>query len=478
LARQLLLVAAVGLLVGGEAEIKSQESSMPRRFYLSLTLVFTTGLFGACIGAVGDDAPFNRMQPRIINGTADTADTAVVALVSQGSEFCTGTLISSRVVVTAGHCLKDSGLTASQISVFFGNTVGGSGTSIKVSKWTAHPSYYEKSDGTPMNDVSVVVLAQDAPVSPMAWQSTALSSLVGQSVLMVGFGVTNAQTQTGNTTRRKVTQTISKQDGTFLYYGDGVSGTCQGDSGGPTLLSKSGVLTLVAVTSYGDESCVQLGANTRVDPYASFISGFLTSSTCTASCSGKKCGSDGCGGSCGTCASGSSCNSSGQCVSSCTASCSGKSCGSDGCGGSCGTCASGSSCSSSGQCVSSGGGSTTSCAHAICTAGTKLTSTCDSCATKVCASDSYCCSTAWDAQCVGEVSSICGKTCSSSGGSTGGGSSGTGSCSHAICSTGTGLTSGCSSCVTTICSADSYCCSTKWDAQCVSEVTQFCGQTC
>jgi beta-glucanase (GH16 family) len=40
--------------------------------------------------------------------------------------------------------------------------------------------------------------------------------------------------------------------------------------------------------------------------------------SCSPSCSGKVCGSDGCGGSCGTCDSGLSCNASGQCVSGST----------------------------------------------------------------------------------------------------------------------------------------------------------------
>ena len=94
----------------------------------------------------------------------------------------------------------------------------------------------------------------------------------------------------------------------------------------------------------------------------------------------------------------------------------------------------------------------------------------------MCASDSYCCSSAWDAQCVGEVASVCGQTCGGSGG--GGSGGGTDTCSHAVCSTGAKLKSGCNSCVTALCGADSYCCSTKWDAQCVSEVAQFCGQRC
>ena len=159
---------------------------------------------------------------------------------------------------------------------------------------------------------------------------------------------------------------------------------------------------------------------------------------------------------------------------SCTPSCSGKMCGDDGCGGSCGSCASGESCSA-GVCVSGGGGGGT-CVHPICSTGGKLTSSCDTCAQKVCASDSYCCATSWDSICVGEVASICGESCSGGGsGSSGGGGS---TCSHSICSTGSVLTSSCDSCAADICSQDSYCCTTKWDSQCVSEVSSICNESC
>lgn len=67
------------------------------------------------------------------------------------------------------------------------------------------------------------------------------------------------------------------------------------------------------------------------------------------------------------------------------------------------------------------GGGASTCAHAVCSAGTKLTSSCDPCVQTICAQDSYCCNTKWDAQCVGEVASICGQNTCSSGGSSGGG---------------------------------------------------------
>ena len=139
-------------------------------------------------------------------------------------------------------------------------------------------------------------------------------------------------------------------------------------------------------------------------------------------------------------------------------------------------------------------GDAAACAHALCTSGTKLASSCSPCAAKVCAADSYCCNTKWDSQCVGEVTSICQESCSgtgsssssstgassSSSGSSGTGSSssgGGGTCAHSECSAGTKLALGCDPCVTKVCAADSYCCNTKWDSQCVTEVSTSCGSS-
>jgi hypothetical protein len=124
-----------------------------------------------------------------------------------------------------------------------------------------------------------------------------------------------------------------------------------------------------------------------------------------------------------------------------------------------------------------GGGGGGTCSHSECSTGSALKSGCDSCVTSICGSDSYCCSTAWDSVCVGEVKSICGASCTGGGGGSGG-SGGGGTCAHPICSTGTKLTSSCDPCVKSICASDSYCCATKWDTICVGEVGSICGESC
>ncbi|NUQ74700.1 MAG: matrixin family metalloprotease [Polyangiaceae bacterium] len=105
------------------------------------------------------------------------------------------------------------------------------------------------------------------------------------------------------------------------------------------------------------------------------------------------------------------------------------------------------------------------CAHDKCISGSALTSGCDACVTQICAADPYCCSTSWDSQCVQEVNSICGLSCGAQ----------PAPCAHSVCTTGVKLAANCSSCATTVCAKDPYCCNTKWDGTCVNEAKSWCG---
>jgi hypothetical protein len=48
------------------------------------------------------------------------------------------------------------------------------------------------------------------------------------------------------------------------------------------------------------------------------------------------------------------------------------------------------------------------CGHSICEPGFAVSSLCDTCVTRICSADAFCCSVSWDGVCVSEVSSICG----------------------------------------------------------------------
>lgn len=114
------------------------------------------------------------------------------------------------------------------------------------------------------------------------------------------------------------------------------------------------------------------------------------------------------------------------------------------------------------------------CTHALCATGASLTPTCDPCATKLCAADPYCCTSAWDATCVGEVASICSQSCTAPPAV----DAGPTTCPHAVCATGVALPSTCEACATQVCAQDLYCCTAAWDATCVGEVSSICGQAC
>jgi|GEM_PF-2035655 len=96
----------------------------------------------------------------------------------------------------------------------------------------------------------------------------------------------------------------------------------------------------------------------------------------------------------------------------------------------------------------------------------------------VCATDDFCCTGAWDAQCVGEIEALGCGTCSSGGGGTGGSSGGSGGAPMGECCSITDEP-GCSDpgieeCV---CDIDRFCCLSAWDAQCVGEV-DLCSASC
>jgi len=57
------------------------------------------------------------------------------------------------------------------------------------------------------------------------------------------------------------------------------------------------------------------------------------------------------------------------------------------------------------------------CTHSLCEAGEPLDATCNSCAANVCQADPLCCSSQWDATCVGLVDTVCQNTRCEQGGS-------------------------------------------------------------
>jgi hypothetical protein len=214
-----------------------------------------------------------RSASFIIGGGLESGYPAVGALIEGGEAFCTGTLVSPTVFVTAAHCLE-GGSGAAGLSVFFGSDANrlSSGEVIDAAGAYPHPRY----DGWEVvNDIAVITLAEPASVTPSAIQTDPMSaSWIGRDAVFVGFGVTDAFSDRAGV-KYSVTIPITEvDDTTFTNSGRGVN-TCAGDSGGPAFYDDGGTMRLIGVTSWGDEYCEEFGVNTRVDAFMDFVQPFL-----------------------------------------------------------------------------------------------------------------------------------------------------------------------------------------------------------
>ena len=128
------------------------------------------------------------------------------------------------------------------------------------------------------------------------------------------------------------------------------------------------------------------------------------------------------------------------------------------------------------------------CDHAPCDTGGPMSGACDPCAAMVCASDAYCCTTAWDAQCVTEAGGKCGACCGNGTCNQGedckscpaacGACPPVAACAHDACVAGAALapTKCHDPCVAAVCAQKPACCGNgSWNASCEVLAAQLCG---
>ena len=211
--------------------------------------------------------------------------------------LCTGTLVSSTVFLTAGHCtdfLTSIGVDPHDVWVTFDPTFDASSPVIRGTYHT-HPAYGYSGQGgfSDPHDIAVIVLDHAASPTPATLpRLNELGVRQGNGTLRtqlftaVGYGTVRDTKKTGpnafyfDGVRRFVDQSFNTLLPAWLKLdmnpSTGSGGTCYGDSGGPHFVK--GTNHIVSITVTGDTACRATDVTYRLDTASAraFLRNYVT----------------------------------------------------------------------------------------------------------------------------------------------------------------------------------------------------------
>ena len=186
--------------------------------------------------------------------------------------YCSGTLISTTIFLTAAHCAEDG----ERVGVTF-DTDYVAGDKVYYGTFEADPLYNQAQSDT--HDIAVVVLDKSVKgITPALLPGeNSLSNLSPtQRFTSVGYGAYEVTNGPGghqylyNDVRMVATGTLNATNKTWLRIsmnparGDG--GTCYGDSGGPNFIGTTDIVAATTIT--GDAVCRSTNVVYRLDTVA------------------------------------------------------------------------------------------------------------------------------------------------------------------------------------------------------------------
>lgn len=243
--------------------------------WIALAAVTVSLAQAAPVGAITDGFVDGNAHPNVGGLVASTA-------YSDGTWiYCSGTLISRTVFLTAAHCGDDG----SRVRITF-STAYHDGDTVYAGTFEADP-LYNQSQNDP-HDIAVVTLDHSVNgVTPAALpRANSLSGLgSSQKFTSVGYGAYEVTNQPGghaylyNDVRMVAVGTLNSINPAWLRISmnpsTGNGGTCYGDSGGPNFFGSTNIVAATTIT--GDAVCRSTNVDYRLDTTAarSFLSQFV-----------------------------------------------------------------------------------------------------------------------------------------------------------------------------------------------------------